>query len=140
MARDPTSEIGSSNGISRRAFMRGGALVVAFTLLPAMRALAQGGQGARLPGSLNAAPSLDAWIRIANDGQVTVFTGKAELGQGVKTALTQIAAEELGVLPASITIVTADTARTADEGYTAGSRSMQDSGVAIMKPPKPPSL
>jgi CO/xanthine dehydrogenase Mo-binding subunit len=62
---------------------------------------------------------------------VTVFTGKAELGQGIKTALVQVAAEELAVQPGRISIVTADTARTADEGFTAGSHSMQDSGTAI---------
>src|SRR5205085_590130 len=48
-----------------------------------------------------------------------------------KTALIQLAAEELGVAPNRIALVTADTSRTADEGYTAGSHSMQDSGTAI---------
>ena len=62
---------------------------------------------------------------------MTIFTGKAELGQGIKTALIQVAAEELVVSPARCTIVTADTERTADEGYTSGSHSMQDSGTAI---------
>ncbi len=60
------------------------------------------------------------------------FTGKAELGQGIKTALMQVAAEQLDADFARIKIVTADTARTANEGYTAGSHSMQDSGTAIM--------
>ena len=76
-------------------------------------------------------PYIDAWIRIDADGRVTVFTGKAELGQGIKTALIQVAAEELTVDPVRIAIVTADTGRTANEGYTAGSHSMQDSGTAI---------
>ena len=62
----------------------------------------------------------------------TVFTGKAELGQGLKTALIQLAAEELVVEPPSVHLVTADTSRTPNEGYTAGSHSMQDSGTAIM--------
>ena len=75
---------------------------------------------------------LDAWIRIDADGTVTVFTGKAELGQGIKTALIQVAAEELDVDPGAIALVTADTARTPNEGYTAGSHSMQDSGTAIL--------
>ena len=47
---------------------------------------------------------LDSWIRIDADGAITVFTGKAELGQGIKTALLQIAAEELDVDPARITL------------------------------------
>src|SRR5205085_5984810 len=63
--------------------------------------------------------------------KITVFTGKAELGQGIKTALIQVAAEELVVAPEAIHLVTADTALTPDEGYTAGSHSMQDSGTAI---------
>ena len=77
---------------------------------------------------------LDSWIRIDADGSITVFTGKAELGQGIKTALIQVAAEELVVSRrARIELVTADTARTPDEGYTAGSHSMQDSGTAILQ-------
>src|SRR5204863_5309628 len=75
---------------------------------------------------------LDSWIRIDANGAITVFTGKAELGQGIKTALIQVAAEELAVDPRSITLVTADTARTPNEAYTAGSQSMQDSATAIM--------
>ncbi len=49
------------------------------------------------PGSLATTPFLDSWIRIDADGSITVFTGKAELGQGFKTAFQQIAAEELDV-------------------------------------------
>ncbi|MFL6694911.1 MAG: molybdopterin cofactor-binding domain-containing protein, partial [Ramlibacter sp.] len=120
--------------LTRREWLAGaGALVVA---LSTPRVLGQGEGGAaasgpKLPGSLPRQPMLDGWIRIDADGKVTVFTGKAELGQGIKTALIQVAAEELVVKPARITLVTADTGQTADEGYTAGSHSMQDSGTAI---------
>lgn len=110
----------------RRLLAGGGALVVSFSLLPAVRAQPP----PRLPGSLRNAPMLDAWLRIDASG-ITVFTGKAELGQGVKTALAQVAAEELSVDVGAISMVTADTARTPDEGYTAGSQSMQESGTAI---------
>ena len=75
---------------------------------------------------------LDSWIGINADGRVTIFTGKSELGQGIKTALIQIAAEQLNVSPASITMVTSDTDRTPNEQYTSGSQSMQDSGTAIL--------
>ncbi len=118
---------------SRRVVLAGGgALIVGFALGPRHLA-AQGASeaGPALPGSLAKTPMLDAWIRIDGDGTITVFTGKAELGQGLKTALIQIAAEELIVTPEAIRLVTADTARTPDEGYTAGSHSMQDSGTAI---------
>jgi CO/xanthine dehydrogenase Mo-binding subunit len=118
---------------SRRQFVAG-ALVVSFSLR-ALPSLAQEQQNAvtkpPLPGSLKNAPLLDAWIRIDADGTVTVFTGKCEIGQGIKTALIQVAAEELGLEPNAIHLVTADTARTANEGFTSGSHSMQDSGTAI---------
>jgi nicotinate dehydrogenase subunit B len=114
--------------ISRRSFcLAGGALVVSFPML--LRPLAS--DSAPLPGSLSKAPYLDAWIRIDADGKISVFTGKAELGQGIKTAILQVAAEELKVEPAQIQLVTADTKLTADEQYTAGSHSLQDSGTAV---------
>jgi len=62
-----------------------------------------------LPGSLKKAPFLDSWVRIDADGSITVFTGKAELGQGFKTAFQQIAAEELDVRFESLRVITADT-------------------------------
>jgi nicotinate dehydrogenase subunit B len=121
--------------LDRRQMLAGsGALIVSFSLTGA---LAQD-QGAQLaasapspPGSLKTSPYLDSWIRIDADGSITVFTGKAELGQGFKTAFQQIAAEELDVPFASLKVVTADTKLTANEGYTSGSHSMQDSGTAI---------
>jgi nicotinate dehydrogenase subunit B len=128
--------------LSRRdALKGGGALIVQFALRrgDAKAALGGGepaGRGTQalapsLPGSLRRAPMLDAWLRIDARGAVTVLTGKAELGQGIETALVQLAAEELAVDPAAVGIVTADTGRTPDEGYTAGSHSLQDSGTAI---------
>jgi CO/xanthine dehydrogenase Mo-binding subunit len=107
-----------------------GALVVAFATGGA--ALAQEAKKDGLPGDLDKYPQLDSWIRIDAAGHITVFTGKAELGQGLRTALIQIAADELAVSPTAIELVTADTARTPDEGITAGSHSMQDSGTAIL--------
>jgi nicotinate dehydrogenase subunit B len=116
--------------LSRRAFLAAtGALTVSF----ATRVQAQSADAApKLPGSLKDTPRLAGWVQVAPDGTVTVFTGKADLGQGIRTALIQVAAEQLSLTPGRITLVTADTGRTADEGYTAGSHSMQDSGTAIM--------
>jgi nicotinate dehydrogenase subunit B len=111
-----------------------GALVVSFSLR-ALPSLAQEQQNAApkppLPGSLKRAPMLDAWIRIEADGAITVFTGKCEIGQGIRTALIQVAAEELEVDPHALRLVTADTARTANEGFTSGSNSMKDSATAL---------
>ena len=110
--------------MNRRDFLAtGGALVVSF----ALPAWAQ-----KLPGALERTPMLDAWIGVGADGRISVFTGKAELGQGIKTAILQIAADQLGVEMKSIDLVTADTALTPNEGYTAGSNSMKDSGTAIL--------
>ena len=81
--------------------------------------------------SLDAYPQLDDWLRIEAEGRVTVYSGKVELGQGIATALAQIAADELDVALGRIHVVCADTARTPDEGGTTGSRSLESSGVAI---------
>jgi nicotinate dehydrogenase subunit B len=121
--------------LNRRSLLAGGgALVVSFSLADAF-AQDQNAPAAAPPpappGSLKGAPYLDSWIRIDADGGITVFTGKAELGQGVRTALQQIAAEELDVAFAALKLVTADTGRTANEGYTSGSNSMKESGTAI---------
>ena len=62
---------------------------------------------------------------------MTIFTGRVEFGQGVLTAMAQIAAEELDVALARIAITSGDTALTPNEGYTAGSQSMQFGGVAL---------
>jgi nicotinate dehydrogenase subunit B len=119
----------------RRLLKGGGALIVSFSLTNAF-AQDQTPQVAppapKPPASLANSPYLDSWLRIDADGSITVFTGKAELGQGFKTAFQQIAAEQLDVPFASLKVVTADTKLTANEGYTSGSHSMQDSGTAIL--------
>jgi CO/xanthine dehydrogenase Mo-binding subunit len=115
--------------LSRRSLGKAaGALVLAFAMRPP---LGFGEEAAHLPGSLDTNRMLDAWIRINADGTATVFTGKAELGQGNVTALAQIAAEELDLPMAKVTIVTADTALTPNEGFTAGSQSIEYGGTAL---------
>jgi nicotinate dehydrogenase subunit B len=74
---------------------------------------------------------LDDWIAIEPNGLVTAFSGKVELGTGVRTALAQIVAEELDVSLERIHMVMGDTARTPDEGYTAGSMTISGSGTAL---------
>jgi CO/xanthine dehydrogenase Mo-binding subunit len=117
----------------RRVLAGSGALIVSFSLsnVFAQDPTPAPAPAQKPPGSLATAPYLDAWIRIDADGGITAFTGKVELGQGFKTAFQQIAAEELEVPFESLTVITADTRRTANEGYTSGSHSMQDSGTAI---------
>jgi CO/xanthine dehydrogenase Mo-binding subunit len=86
---------------------------------------------AQLPGSLHTNRRLSKWIRLAEGGRVDVFTGKAELGQGILTALRLIAAEEVDLPPEALTLVTASTAHGPDEGMTSGSLSVQDGGGAL---------
>jgi CO/xanthine dehydrogenase Mo-binding subunit len=114
---------------SRRQFTAGlGALVVGFSLDPK---LALGQEAPRLPGSLQGNRKLDGWIRINSDGTATILTGKVELGQGILTALAQIAAEELDLPLGRITMISGDTGQTPNEGQTAGSQSVENSGTAL---------
>src|SRR2546425_6557902 len=85
------------------------------------------------PGSLEKNPKLAQWLRVHRDGTVSIFSGKVEIGQGISTALAQIAAEELGITLERIRMVAADTAVSPDEGVTSGSLSVQDSGVALRR-------
>lgn len=82
-------------------------------------------------GALSVANQVDDWLRIEVDGTVTVFSGKVELGTGVKTALAQIVAEELDVPFERITMVMGDTDLVPDEGITAGSTTLQIGGFAL---------
>ncbi|MGA2503889.1 MAG: molybdopterin cofactor-binding domain-containing protein [Anaerolineales bacterium] len=74
---------------------------------------------------------LDDWLEINPDGTITAFSGKVELGTGVRTALAQIVAEELEVSIERVHMVMGDTQRTPDEGYTAGSMTINSSGTAL---------
>ena len=117
--------------MKRRDFLKSaGGIVVAFSWsVPTV--LAQRAARPALPGSLGTNRMLDGWVRVNPAGTITVLTGKCELGQGILTALAQIAAEELDVAYERVEIVSADTARTPNEGTTAGSTSVENSGTAL---------
>jgi CO/xanthine dehydrogenase Mo-binding subunit len=85
----------------------------------------------KLPGSLEDNRTLGRWLRINADGTVTVFPGKVEIGQGILTALLQIVAEELEVAIERIRLAPASTSYSPNEGMTSGSRSIQESGMAL---------
>src|ERR1700726_1953542 len=85
----------------------------------------------RLPVSLAANPVLSSWVRFPSEGHVTVSPGKVEIGQGIVTALAQIAADELDVDIGRVQMVRASTAGSPNEGVTSGSLSVQQSGRAI---------
>jgi nicotinate dehydrogenase subunit B len=84
-----------------------------------------------LPVSLAANPMLSSWVRFSGQGQVMVSPGKVEIGQGIVTALAQIAADELDVDIGRVQMVRASTAGSPNEGVTSGSLSVQHSGRAI---------
>ena len=86
---------------------------------------------APLPGPLNDNPNLDRWVAFPSPGKVTVLTGRVELGQGVLTAMAQIAADELDIAIERVTVRSGDTEMAPNEGYTAGSQSIQFGGVAM---------
>lgn len=85
----------------------------------------------QLPGSLRRTPRVNAWLEILEDGNVRIFSGKVEFGQGIRNAIRQVAADELYMALDQIEVVLADTGRTPDEGYTAGSGSIQNSAMSV---------
>ena len=74
---------------------------------------------------------IDSWLVIREDGRVIIYTGKLELGQGITTAVAQVAAEELNMDMAGIDVELAQTGYTPNEGYTSGSRSIETSAMSI---------
>ncbi len=84
-----------------------------------------------LPADLAANPVLARWLDFSRDGEVTIRIGKVEYGQGIWTALAQVAAEELQVALARVRVAPVSTSTSPDEGVTAGSLSVQDSGSAL---------
>ncbi|MCP3477042.1 molybdopterin-dependent oxidoreductase [Bradyrhizobium sp. CCGUVB1N3] len=85
----------------------------------------------QLPPSLAANPRLSSWVKFTPDGCVAISPGKVEIGQGIVTALAQIAADELDVDIGRIAMIRASTAASPNEGVTSGSLSIQQSGRAL---------
>ena len=84
-----------------------------------------------LPFALVQNPGLERWVRIDAGGSVAIGTGKVEIGQGITSALAQIAADELDVAYSRVRMVPANTGESPDEGVTAGSLSVEHSGGAL---------
>ncbi len=83
------------------------------------------------PDGLRKGPLISDWFRMDANGTLTAMTGRVELGQGNRTALLKMVADELGTRPNDIAIETARTDRTVDEGFTAGSLSVSEGGMAL---------
>jgi isoquinoline 1-oxidoreductase len=113
--------------INRRDFLKlTGGIVVFFTLGGPL-AIAQEGrrQGQGLPGDFN------AYLRIGEDGRVTCFTGKIEMGQGIVTSLAQMLADELDVALESVEMVMGDTDLCLRDMGTFGSMSTRFFGPPL---------
>jgi CO/xanthine dehydrogenase Mo-binding subunit len=85
----------------------------------------------KLPVSLAANPRLSSWVRFTRDQRVAISPGKVEIGQGIVTALAQIAADELDIDVGRIDMIRTSTAASPNEGVTSGSLSIQQSGHAL---------
>jgi nicotinate dehydrogenase subunit B len=119
---------------TRREVLKGGALTIGFVFAAApgspllKRAAAQ--TGASVARTLDP-KEVDAFLAIGADGIVTVYCGKVDLGQGLRIAIRQIAAEELGIGVDKIELIEGDTALTPDQGRTSGSNGIQRGGMQI---------
>ena len=119
--------------LDRREFFKvlGCGLVVLFL---AEVAPGQESGGGRPGGRNRGRPTeISAWLHIGEDGMVTVFTGKAEVGQNIRTSLTQAVAEELRLPVSSIRLVMADTELTPFDAGTFGSRTTPDMAAQLRK-------
>jgi len=115
--------------IDRRTLLKAsGAFVVAFSL-PLNHTAARMAAGRKTV----SADRVDGFLAIAPNGLVTVYSGKVDLGTGVRTALTQIIAEELDVPIDRVTLIEGDTELTPDQGTTSGSFSIQNGGMQLRR-------
>ena len=94
---------------SRRHFLRSsGMILIGFTLLSKCGASIEepmpGFMLDELPGGLEDSPRINAWLEILENGRIRVLTGKIELGQGIRVAVQQVAADELNTRPGLIDV------------------------------------
>ncbi len=136
--KEDTTTPANGPKLNRRKFLQqSGHLLIGFSMFPMVMCKNGSEDGdqtdeeSTLPGSLKDNAAIHGWIRLDTAGTVTVLTGKMEIGQGIRTALLQMAAEELDVSMGRMQLIMADTAQTADERYTSGSASIESSGKAI---------
>lgn len=108
----------------RRDFFKlvGGGIIVLLAIPPDEAQEAGGGRRGGMRGE-PLPENLGAWMHIGEDGVITVYTGKAEVGQNIRTSLTQAVAEELHTSPNTIRLVMADTELTPYDMGTFGSRT-----------------
>lgn len=119
--------------LDRRDFFKflGAGIVVVSVLKPALVAQESGGARQRRGESLP--KEIEAWLHIGEDGKVTVYTGKVEVGQNIRTSLSQAVAEELHVPLSKIEMVMGDTQLTPFDMGTFGSRTTPTMNLQLRK-------
>ena len=118
--------------LERRQFLQaGGALVVGFALAPLAEASAQPVAQSAFPLRGVAGDAVDSYLAIARDGTVTLYSGRVDLGTGLRASYRQIVAEELDVAYERVVMIDGDTALTPDQGGTGGSTAIVGAGVQV---------
>src|SRR5438874_2499264 len=116
---------------SRRTLLQGGALSIGFAWFGAKPDRARAQDAAASAARTLSPEAVDAYFVINADGTVTLYCGKVDLGQGLRIAIPQMAAEELGIGVDRIAMIEGDTALTPDQGPTGGSSGVMRGGVQI---------
>ena len=122
--------------VNRRSLLKGaaGALVVGFSLDATMAYAASPATAPLLrPAKAVAKDLVDSFVSIEPSGKVTIFVGKVDLGTGTKTAMAQIAADELDVAFEQIEMVMGDTATTPDQWITGANLTIAQGGGELRK-------
>ena len=84
-----------------------------------------------MPSSIQKNPRLGQWLGINSDGKIAIYSGKVELGQGIRASLIKIACVQLGINPSQLLFTAGDTSNCPDELYTAGSQSIEVGGLSL---------
>ena len=119
------------SALSRRDILRtGGGLIVAFSM-SSRRGAAETTAAANFAGKPVDGTEVDTFLAIHPDGSATIFTGKVDLGTGLRIAVRQMAAEELGLPIGKVDLIEGDTLLTPDQGRTGGSSGLTQGGVGV---------
>jgi hypothetical protein len=123
---------------SRRKFLQHvGYISVSFSLFGGCTEATEPAMASRvdylgdLPRSMKQSNQVNSWLEVLGDGRVRVFSGKVELGQGIRVAIQMVAAEELDMDLEKVEVHLAETGVTPNEGYTAGSASIKNSAMSV---------
>ena len=121
----------AQTGISRRDLLRAGSRRLSSGLPSAAWERARKRSARASPAKIVDSKEVDSFLLVHDDGSVTIYTGKVDLGTGLRIAVRQMAAEELGVPIEKVGLVEGDTSLTPDQGRTGGSSGLTQGGVGV---------